>query len=147
MPIKIRSNQNLKLKKRIQLILFFASCFAILWLTLLSRTPRLDHKLILRLFWSYRNLFSGRPNGWNEVVQNLENILLFMPFGFFFPWKRKHWSFTMLCGACFSLVIELTQYFFKLGWCELDDLVCNTLGTFLGFLLWRGLIKLFKERN
>lgn len=68
----------------------------------------------------------------------LENILLFVPFGFLLPllWERycPVWK-TIFCGFLFSLAIELSQLFnFRIS--DIDDLLMNTLGAFAGWLLW-----------
>lgn len=68
----------------------------------------------------------------------LENILLFVPFGFLLPllWERYRpfWK-TISCGFLFSLTIELIQLF-NGRISDIDDLLMNTLGAFSGWLLW-----------
>ena len=46
---------------------------------------------------------------------------------------RKGMLCTVLIFALFSLVIELSQYFWQLGNCEIDDVLHNTLGAGLGY--------------
>lgn len=70
--------------------------------------------------------------------QYLENILLFIPFGFFLPllWEqyRPLWK-TVSCGFLLSLAIEFSQlYNHRIS--DIDDLLTNTLGAFAGWLLW-----------
>ena len=65
------------------------------------------------------------------------NILLFVPFGYLLPllWKRAdRWWKVVLCGFVLSLGIELIQLVTHLGMFDLDDLMNNTLGAFLGWL-------------
>jgi len=65
------------------------------------------------------------------------NILLFVPFGYLLPmlWKRAdRWWKVVLCGFVLSLGIELTQLVTHLGMFDLDDLMNNSLGAFLGWL-------------
>jgi glycopeptide antibiotics resistance protein len=45
----------------------------------------------------------------------------------------------------FSIGIELIQFIWMLGWCEIDDVICNTLGAVLGFLVWQWLDKIKGE--
>ena len=64
------------------------------------------------------------------------NILLFVPFGYLLPtqWKRAdRWWKVVLCGFVLSLLIELTQLVTHLGMFDLDDLMNNSLGAFLGW--------------
>lgn len=44
---------------------------------------------------------------------------------------------TVLVGFLTSLAIEIAQYVFALGYSDIDDLLMNTLGAFLGALVAR----------
>ena len=69
----------------------------------------------------------------------IENILLFIPFGFMLPciWKKYEvlWK-TALSGITFSLIIELSQLFNK-RITDIDDLLMNTLGALIGWVIFR----------
>lgn len=86
------------------------------------------------LFASYRHAwYYWRPTDWMNIVLN---ILLFVPFGFFFPlWSKKLDKFyiTVPAGFLLTLVIEFLQYILKLGVFEWDDILNNTIGTLLGY--------------
>lgn len=66
------------------------------------------------------------------------NIVTFVPFGFLvLPlFRRKRpvdaLLLTVVSGFLLSLCIELSQWAFGVGVSELDDLILNTLGVFLG---------------
>ncbi len=120
------------LKKTIIAVVFAAYCGFILYLTVLSRHPG-QGKMDLRFMWSYREYLAGNKDRKKDVIQNLQNILLFVPFGFFHPVKK--WAVVIGSGLLFSLAIELLQYFGGYGLAELDDLICNTLGAAIGFLI------------
>ena len=71
----------------------------------------------------------------NGVVQN---ILLYYPLGYLLPilfpqLKPKH---VILIGCLCSIATEATQYLLKMGWCETDDVIHNTLGTAIGVWIW-----------
>nr|WP_319489718.1 VanZ family protein [uncultured Caproiciproducens sp.] len=77
----------------------------------------------------------------------LENILLFVPFGFLLPliWEQYHpFRKTMLAGLSFSFVIEFSQLFDR-RITDIDDLLMNTLGTLVGWLLWQIMKKCFSR--
>ena len=66
------------------------------------------------------------------------NILLYYPLGYLLPilfpkLKPKH---IILIGCLCSIATEATQYLFKMGWCETDDVIHNTLGTTIGVCVW-----------
>lgn len=73
----------------------------------------------------------------------IENMLLFVPFGFMLPliWKKYEvlWK-TALSGFAFSLIIELSQLF-NSRITDLDDLLMNTLGALIGWGVFRLLKK------
>ena len=72
-------------------------------------------------------------------VQRVLNAVMFAPLGFLLPvlWRGcRKWSVTTLAGFLLSLTIEILQMFcFRAT--DVDDLLMNTLGAFLGyFLAW-----------
>ena len=117
--------------KSIRRLLFAVWCFITGWYTAFSRTPSANHRVELRLLWSYRNLLAGAPTARADVIQIIDNILFFIPFGFLLP--VDSWKKALLAGLGFSFCIELAQYAGGLGLAELDDVICNTLGTIIGF--------------
>ena len=124
------------MKKRLGWILFFVYCGFLLWLTILSRQPRTGERVFKwELLWAYRAWIAGESFGRTESIQNINNILVFMPFGALFPGKR--WRWLMITAVLFSATIEIVQYCFNLGWCEIDDVICNVLGAVIGFGLWK----------
>ena len=108
-----------------------------MWYAVLSRRPSTPKEIEWRLLWSYRELLAGDPNGKKDVLQNLNNILFFIPFGVLFPYPasiEKKQLFQVICSAAvLSIAVEASQYIFSLGLCELDDVICNTLGAVVGY--------------
>ncbi len=75
-------------------------------------------------------------NSPNEYIRNtMLNVILFIPMGFLLPviWEKYHSvKKTVFMGFAISVIIELLQIFtFRLT--DIDDLITNTLGTFLGY--------------
>lgn len=76
------------------------------------------------------------------------NIIMCMPLGFLLPFVFKECrkcSRTVLTGAAFSLLIELSQIF-NFRATDVDDLLTNTCGALMGYLIWRVSVNLFGER-
>ena len=81
----------------------------------------------------------------SDYRNSLLNVLLFVPLGFSLPvlWKRfRSLLWTGLFGLSFSLSIELLQLL-TLRATDINDLMTNTTGTILGWLLGRLVLRLF----
>lgn len=66
----------------------------------------------------------------------IENVLLFFPLGVLLPMICERYHRFLSCfsmGVFSSVTIEIIQYFTKRGYCQLDDVIMNSLGTALGF--------------
>ena len=65
------------------------------------------------------------------------NAIMFAPLGFLLPAyfeRYRHWGRTLAAGFLTSVAVELIQLFtFRAT--DVDDLIMNTLGTLVGFLL------------
>ncbi|WP_294287123.1 VanZ family protein [uncultured Chryseobacterium sp.] len=74
------------------------------------------------------------------------NIVMFMPFGFLgwlFPGLNhlKNLVFTFVSAIT---IIEALQYFSRMGIFEVDDILLNTFGVFLGFLIKKNVEERFE---
>jgi glycopeptide antibiotics resistance protein len=81
------------------------------------------------------NLGSGYAN-WNILA----NTVCFMPFGFLLPLITKKpcgLLLTAFLGLLFSGLIESAQLIFKIGVFDIDDLILNTAGVVLGYVIAR----------
>lgn len=74
-----------------------------------------------------------------RILENiLGNIAIFIPFGLLLPIVQKDKSKKIiLYGLITSALIEIIQYVFALGCSDIDDLTLNTLGTIIGYLLYK----------
>lgn len=75
------------------------------------------------------------------------NVLLFMPLGFLLPTLYKelrHCIITCAAGLSFSACIECLQLF-NHRVTDIEDLITNTLGTLLGYVLFKLFAKAFDE--
>lgn len=79
-------------------------------------------------------MIAGNPEWFEDVVLYLENILLFIPFGYLL---RGCWKKVVVAGLVVSVGIEVTQYIMARGLAEVDDMTANTIGAVIGYLLWK----------
>lgn len=73
----------------------------------------------------------------NIIINLGGNIGMFIPFGFLgwiFP-KLNHYKNLILNFVFVITIVETLQYFTRLGVFDIDDILINTLGVSLGFLL------------
>ena len=115
------------------------SLAGILALTLCGREwdSRMESRFSFIPFWSYWRTFTKGDEGLGTQIVN--NILLFIPFGFALPLNFPRFEklrYTILAAALLSLAVELIQGFTGLGLCEIDDVMGNTLGAGIGGWLW-----------
>ena len=111
-----------------------AAAFIILYATILTRTPG-DYKSILMPFATFTAALQ-QPELYREMLMN---VFLFFPLGLTLsnalPRKWHRWLriiLTTLVGCALSAGIEYAQYRCALGLAETDDVICNTLGAFIG---------------
>ncbi|WPO91877.1 VanZ family protein [Chryseobacterium sp. HR92] len=84
--------------------------------------------------------FIQGPNRTIDIVTIvLGNIIMFIPFGFLgwiFPDLRKLKPLLFSFISCI-IIVEALQYFTRMGIFEVDDIILNTFGVYLGWLLCR----------
>ena len=84
--------------------------------------------------------FIQGATSWKDIVMIvIGNIVMFIPFGFL------GWVFTRLRDlktliftfVSIITIVEALQYFTRMGIFEVDDILLNTLGVYLGWVLCR----------
>lgn len=83
-----------------------------------------------------------------EDIRNTAlNILLFVPLGILLPllWQKyRSLKNTVLFGAALSLSIEVLQIFTYRA-TDINDIIANTIGTALGFCIFKSLSRAFPK--
>ncbi|WP_166246101.1 VanZ family protein [Paenibacillus turpanensis] len=67
------------------------------------------------------------------------NVLLFLPFGFLLPvlFSKTRTAIRIIClSLTFSLVIEILQLTTRFGQFDVDDLILNSIGGYIGFIIF-----------
>lgn len=111
-----------------------AAVFIILYATILTRSAGVP-EVILTPFATF-TAAQQQPELYREMLMN---VFLFFPLGLTLsnalPQKWHRWGriiLTTLIGCILSAGIEYAQYRCALGLAETDDVICNTLGAFIG---------------
>lgn len=114
--------------------LFFADSMG---RTLAHRTYQynfIPFKEIIR-FWRYRELLKAPA----VCLNLLGNIVAFIPFGCLVPGLFQRCRRPLCAIACsflFSFMVEMIQLIAKIGICDVDDMILNTVGGTIGVLLY-----------
>ena len=126
--------KNQRKRSIINAVLCAITALIILYATVLTRTPG-DYEIILTPFATFAAA-QQQPELYREMLMN---VFLFFPLGLTLSnallrrWHR--WLriiLTTLIGCILSAGIEYAQYRYALGMAEVDDVICNTLGAFVG---------------
>ncbi len=83
------------------------------------------------------------------MVNIAGNIFAFCPFGFLLPVlnnKKRGILYVTLVSFEFSLFIELIQLITRVGSYDIDDIILNTIGGILGYIIYRICYFIWKRR-
>lgn len=106
------------------------SVFIILWVTLLSRIGTVSRHFY-PLFWSLKAVLDGNQNAYVETIQN---IILFIPFGVAIRIVGKKELNGVITGVGLAIIVETCQWIFALGTVEIDDVITNGIGLYIGII-------------
>ena len=134
----------LRKTKKISGSLLFSYCFLVFATTVLSRSSRNTASYDLRLFRVFQI-----EEWWEKhdlMLQIKANILMFVPIGFLLMQVGKsikgkamrllYAVVSFITCILFSTLIEYLQYKLHRGYCEVDDIIHNTIGTVIGIALY-----------
>lgn len=123
---------------KIPLTLFIAYILTVLQTAFLSREPGSRKGVSLVLFETW-----GRSFHMHALF--VENIIMFIPFGVLLPILFKEFRCGRQCvlmGFLCSCGIEIAQHITQRGYMQLDDVVTNTLGTLIGWSVYKAGMRL-----
>lgn len=126
--------------------LYFMYCFLFIFFSFQKNMGALQRKngcignnlvpfVEIRRFWIYR-----KQLGMFALITNLfGNVIGFIPYGFILPviaHKCRNGLFIVASGLSLSLLVETVQLIAKVGCFDVDDLILNTLGAAIGYMLF-----------
>lgn len=124
---------------------YFMYLAILIIITFLSRESGSTNGVDLELFATW-----GINTRNNAYV--IENILLFVPYGALSCWvfvsMRNLFSCTLL-GLVSSMAIEYLQMMTGRGFFQIDDIITNTIGMVIGYMIFRcvhGIVKFFLRK-
>ena len=143
----IMSSMDVNKKKKLQWVCFVAYLLFLSYLLFFSsdfgRTEREEeYRYNLTLFQEIGRYYGlGMKRGvWYPFILNVcGNIAVFIPVGIFLPTlikKCKNIFFTTLLSLEISLLVEIVQLATRVGSFDVDDLLLNTVGGVLGYVIF-----------
>lgn len=116
-------------------LIFLAAWVAlVIAMTVVFRESGAESRIQLEPFRSYWDF--GEHSYFMECfAANMLNVALFVPIGFLIGAGFRHirWMKVLQWGCLLSIVIEISQYVLRKGYCETDDVIHNTLGCLIGY--------------
>lgn len=154
---KNRKKNRLSVHVRNSVVWFILSVYIVVMsvTVFLSREPGSRHGIDMTLFGTW----GITPQAHAFVI---ENVLLFVPFGILCPFAvtptgrtsddthsrgRIASRFTVLLGFIISVGIETVQFLTERGYCQLDDIVMNTLGSLVGYMIFLVIDRIFRGND
>lgn len=102
----------------------------------------------IKRFWKY--IWDMDTLGKMARLNIFGNIIAFIPFGMYLSYmteSKVRFISAFLYTFSLSLTIELVQLITKVGSCDVDDIILNTLGGVIGYILWYIYSKITKIRK
>lgn len=126
-------------RKYIVLCLLCEYVFLILCVTIFCRPSSLEHSYRLIPFTTYIKFFTTEKSYLpSEILEEISmNTLMFFPIGVLLGCIEITWRRVICVSSSLALVIEILQFIMCRGCCETNDVIHNTIGALLGFLLMR----------
>lgn len=139
--IKFIVKREIKIKF-INIVCEFALILIVLCILQITGIIFRDYSMSTNIYFDYKIFENG------VSPATLLNCVLFIPFGFLLPTVFKKIQnkliIIVMIGFCFSLSIEIIQMFTG-RFAELEDVLMNTLGTFIGYEIFVLISKMFKR--
>ena len=144
----LRRRQQLQTRQVTCILAAFIYLYLVYLITVFSRSPGSESDYMLTPFWSYA--FILRYENRAVLEENILNVFLLMPAAVLAceaAHNRKAVKWITLGALGVSASIEVMQLVFKRGLFEWDDMIHNTLGAYIGSLLWCRIRKIKSKRE
>ncbi|NBI29696.1 VanZ family protein [Chengkuizengella marina] len=97
----------------------------------------------IKQYFYYYNYFE--PEIW--IINIIGNIAVFIPFGVFVPFVLRYNIFKFIFHFILGITcLEVFQLVLKRGSFDIDDIILNTIGAIIGFIIYK-IVKRLLERK
>ncbi|WP_426479851.1 VanZ family protein [Chryseobacterium sp. CBSDS_008] len=135
--------------KKIYKIIIFPYALFLLYLMFLGmgRFQYEENLITVEPFFSTIKFIRDHNKAIDTVKIVLGNIIMFIPFGFL-GWmipELKKLKPLIFGFVSYIVIVEALQYFTRMGIFEVDDIILNTFGVYLGWVFCRMIEKRFSD--
>lgn len=122
-------------------LLFLGYCLLVGYVTLFVRIGKGDHSIHMIPFERLTRAMEQESQELmhQAIGHDLMNLLMFVPLGYLIPMMNRKLfrkiSYAFLFGVITSTLIETVQMVLWLGDCDINDIISNTAGAIIGYLL------------
>lgn len=132
------------------LICLMFALYCVILFAILFRASRPTREINLVPFRTISNYLSrGRIKHIFTISNVFGNIILFIPLGIYLSLfnQRRNSKKSVFWVFFISLLVEIVQYTFKMGTGDIDDVILNTLGGWIGVWIYKILFLKLKNED
>ena len=141
-------NENNKRKINITKILFGIYILLLIWIILFKASFSISEFIGLS---KIRNInlipFYYQAEVSFHLREVVANMLIFVPLSIYLKMLDNSSKKVILYGLISSILLEISQFIFKIGATDITDVITNTVGTILGVYGYILLEKIFKNKE
>ena len=147
--MKSRRKYGFRLMTILYFVIVFCMCvsrFNIIMTLIGGQLTRVDSINMVPFHSIRENLRYGHsPVSWDMLY----NMVMFVPFGIVYCYYQKNFCIYKAIGFSFltTFLIEASQFVFKTGVVDIDDLMINTMGSLVGIFLYIVLRKILQWKQ
>ena len=107
---------------------------------LVQGSINLTPMLTVERYWHILKYSTDRSLLNHAAINLVGNVVMFIPLGIFFPgifMKKPNVLGCLFAVACTIVLVEFVQLVTLLGSLDVDDLILNLSGAFVGYVIWR----------
>ena len=141
-------NENNKRKINITKVLFGIYILLLIWIILFKASFSIADFIGLSKMRSINLIPFYYPMEVSfHLREVIANLVIFVPLGIYLKMLDNDSKKVILYGFIFSVLLEVSQFIFKLGATDITDVIANVSGTILGVYGYILLEKIFKNKE
>jgi glycopeptide antibiotics resistance protein len=129
-------------------MLFIIYCILLIWIILFKTSFSISEFIALSGKRSINLIPFHYPTEVNfHLREVIANVLIFVPLGIYLKILDINSKKVILYGLIFSILLEISQFIFKIGATDITDVITNVGGTIIGVFGYFILEKVFKNKE